>query len=129
VVDFNQSLALQAGAIAALEQCSDWPERLRSTYRARRDRMVAALAGVDWPVPTPSMALYLWLPLPPAARERGWSSERFCGELLEATGVALTPGSGFGGGGEGWVRLALVQPCEQLEAGAARIGAWLGRLP
>ena len=50
VVDFNQSLALQAGAIAALEQAPHWPARLRDVYRERRDRMVAALEAVGWPV-------------------------------------------------------------------------------
>ena len=128
VVDFNQSLALQAGAIAALEQAPGWPEQLKATYRERRDRMAAALEAVGWPVPRPSMALYLWLPLPPAARARGLDSERFCAQLLEATGVALTPGNGFGPGGEGWLRLALVHPVEHLEAGAARIGQWLASL-
>ena len=128
VVDFNQSLALQAGAIAALEQAPHWPEQLRQEYRQRRDRMADALEVVGWPVRRPSMALYLWLELPPQARVRSWSSEAFCAALLEATGVALTPGNGFGPGGEGWLRLALVHPAAELEAGAARIGAWLATL-
>jgi aspartate/methionine/tyrosine aminotransferase len=128
VVDFNQSLALQAGAIAALEQAPHWPEQLRQEYRQRRDRMADALEEVGWPVRRPSMALYLWLELPPQARVRSWSSEAFCAALLEATGVALTPGNGFGPGGEGWLRLALVHPVADLEAGAARIGAWLATL-
>jgi aspartate/methionine/tyrosine aminotransferase len=128
VVDFNQSLALQAGAIAALEQAPDWPARLREEYRQRRDRMAAALERAGWPVRLPSMALYLWLELPPAARARRLDAEGFCAALLETTGVCLTPGSGFGAGGEGWERLALVHPVETLEAGAARIGAWLRQL-
>ena len=126
VVDFNQSLALQAGAIAALEQAPDWPARLRQVYRGRRDTMAAALSAQGWPVRLPSMALYLWLQLPPPAR--AMESESFCAALLEATGVALTPGNGFGPGGEGWLRLALVHPEAQLEAGAARIGRWLASL-
>ena len=124
VVDFNQSLALQAGAIAALEQAEDWPRQLRQTYRERRDRMAAALREQGWPVQLPSMAMYLWLELPDFAQRQGWGSEGFCAELLEATGVALTPGVGFGPAGEGWVRLALVQPVDQLEQAAERIGAW-----
>jgi aspartate/methionine/tyrosine aminotransferase len=74
------------------------------------------------------MALYLWLALPPQAKAKGWDSETFAAALLEATGVALTPGNGFGPGGEGWLRLALVHPVEELEAGAARIGVWLASL-
>lgn len=128
VVDFNQSLALQAGAIAAIEQAPDWPERLRGTYRERRDRMAAALIAQGWNVPMPSMALYLWLPVPEQAQARGLDSEAFCAALLEGTGVCLTPGNGFGPGGEGWQRLALVHPIEQLEQGAERIGAWLRQL-
>jgi aspartate/methionine/tyrosine aminotransferase len=125
VVDFNQSLALQAGAIAALDQAPHWPEQLRAVYRERRDRMATALRREGWRVPEATMALYLWLPLPEAARQRGLDSEAFAAALLEATGVCLTPGNGFGPGGEGWQRLALVHPSDALEAGAARMGAWL----
>lgn len=128
VVDFNQSLALQAGAIAALEQAPDWPQQLREVYRQRRDGMVRALAAAGWSVSQPSMALYLWLEVPPVARERGLDSEAFCAALLAATGVCLTPGIGFGPGGEGWLRLALVHPLPELEAAATRMGAWLAQL-
>ena len=128
VVDFNQSLALQAGAIAALERAPEWPALLREVYRDRRDRMGAALEAAGWSVPHPSMALYLWLPVPAAARARGLDSEAFAAALLEGTGVCLTPGNGFGPGGEGWQRLALVHPADDLEAGAARMGAWLAAL-
>jgi aspartate/methionine/tyrosine aminotransferase len=123
VVDFNQSLALQAGAIAAIERAPEWPQRLRSVYRERRDAMAAALEAAGWPVRRPSMALYLWLALPPQVR--GLDSEAFCADLLAGTGVALTPGNGFGPAGEGWARLALVHPQAELESGAERIGRWL----
>jgi aspartate/methionine/tyrosine aminotransferase len=128
VVDFNQSLALQAGAIAALEQAPHWPQQLREVYRQRRDGMVRALLAAGWSVSQPSMALYLWLEVPPLAKLRGMDSEGCCAALLEATGVCLTPGNGFGPGGEGWLRLALVHPLPELEAAAARMGAWLGQL-
>jgi aspartate/methionine/tyrosine aminotransferase len=128
VVDFNQSLALQEGAIAALERAPDWPAQLRQVYRERRDQMVRALQAAGWEVPCPSMALYLWLPLPAAARQRGLSCEDVCASLLEATGVCLTPGCGFGLGGEGWLRLALVHPTPTLEEAAARMGRWLAAL-
>ena len=128
VVDFNQSTALQAGAIAALEQAGDWPERIKPIYRERRDRMAAVLQKAGWPVRLPSMALYLWLELPERARAAGLDSEQFCARLLEATGVCLTPGNGFGAGGEGYARLALVHPIEELEAGAQRMAAWLAQL-
>ena len=128
VVDFNQSTALQAGAIAALEQASDWPDRIKPIYRERRDRMAAVLQASGWPVRLPSMALYLWLQVPERARLAGLDSEQFCAQLLDATGVCLTPGHGFGSAGEGYARLALVHPIEELEAGAQRMAAWLAQL-
>jgi aspartate/methionine/tyrosine aminotransferase len=76
----------------------------------------------------PSMALYLWLELPERARAAGLDSETFCAQLLQATGVCLTPGNGFGVGGEGYARLALVHPSDQLEAGAQRMARWLDQL-
>ena len=125
VVDFNQSLALQAGAVAALQQAPDWPQRLRTVYRERRDRLTLALEKGGWPVRPATMALYLWLELPPQARLLGMGSEDFCAALLENTGICLTPGNGFGPSGEGWLRLALVRHVEELENGAARIASWL----
>lgn len=124
VVDFNQSLALQRGAIAALSDAPDWPQQILEVYRERRDRTLAALGALGWHVPCPSMALYLWLPVPTWAKQQGFNDETLAADLLDRTGIALTPGSGFGSGGDDWLRLALVQPVEDLEAAVARMGPW-----
>ncbi|WP_413442330.1 aminotransferase class I/II-fold pyridoxal phosphate-dependent enzyme [Synechococcus sp. MIT S1220] len=121
VVDFNQSLALQQAAITALRDFADWPATLRETYRQRRDRVLAGFAMRSWSVPKPDMALYLWVPCPEAAAAHGWKDERCAAELLQRSGVALTPGSGFGQGGEGWLRMALVRPSSELEAAVSRL--------
>jgi aspartate/methionine/tyrosine aminotransferase len=123
VVDFNQSLALQAGAKIALTQLPHWPQQLKPIYKQRRDAMAAALKAAGWIVPPSSMALYLWMPLPPRLLALG--SEAACTWLLERSGVALTPGIGFGAGGEGWVRLALVAEIDQLQQAAKRLNAAL----
>jgi len=123
VVDFNQSLALQAGAKIALTQLPHWPQQLKPIYKQRRDAMAAALKAGGWIVPPSSMALYLWMPLPPRLLALG--SEAACTWLLERSGVALTPGIGFGAGGEGWLRLALVAEIEQLQQAAKRLNAAL----
>ena len=126
VIDFNQSLAIQAGAVVALEQAEDWSARLRCLYRRRRDHMVAAMAEVGWPMQSRDMALYLWDGLP--ATVRGSALEHslpFCLNLVRDTGVALTPGSGFGAAGSHHVRLALVENEARLGEAAQRIGAWL----
>jgi len=121
VIDFNQTLALQQGAIQALQRFPDWPRQLHATYRERRDRVVETLTARGWSVPCPEMAMYLWFPLPAGARRRGWSDEDAARELLERSGVALTPGSGFGGGGSQWLRMALVRPVNELVDAASRL--------
>ena len=71
MIDFNQCQALQQGAVVALSDHADWPANLLPIYRERRDRTLAALTGLGWSVPSPSMALYLWMPLPAWARAQG----------------------------------------------------------
>ena len=124
VIDFNQSLALQQGAIVALRECCDWPRTLHPVYRERRDRVMEALQRVGWAVPRAEMALYLWMPLPDSARQRGWDDERTAAELLDQCGVALTPGSGFGPAGRNWLRMALVRPVDELVSAVDRMAGW-----
>ena len=121
VVDFNQSLALQQGAIHALRHCASWPATLHPVYRERRDRVLAVLRSHGWSIPTPEMALYLWLPLPPQLQLQGMTGESLARQLLERSGVALTPGSGFGPAGRDWLRMALVRPVGELEQAAHRL--------
>ena len=124
VVDFNHSLAVQRGAIAALNEAYDWPRQLLEVYRERRDRTIVSLERLGWELPLPSMAIYLWLPVPDWAKDRGIDDEELATQLLEKTGIALTPGSGFGEGGRDWLRLALVRPVDELEESISRMQSW-----
>nr|WP_279611127.1 aminotransferase class I/II-fold pyridoxal phosphate-dependent enzyme [Thermostichus vulcanus] len=94
----------------------------RQVYRERRDTAVAALHDIGWPVPVPEATMYLWAPLP-----RGYpgSSGQFCLDLVKTAGVALSPGSGFGPSGEGYVRFALVVEGSRLQEAVGRIGHFL----
>ena len=121
VIDFNQSLALQQGGIMALQEFAHWPGQLRPIFRERRDRVVRLLSNRGWTIASPEMAMYLWMPLPAAAKARGWSDEQTAAELLRRSGVALTPGSGFGASGRDWLRMALVRPVDELELAAQRL--------
>ena len=121
VIDFNQSLALQQGGIMALREFAHWPRQLHPIFRERRDRVVRLLSKRGWNMAVPEMAMYLWMPLPAEALARGWSDEQTASELLQRSGVALTPGSGFGHGGRDWLRMALVRPAAELELAAQRL--------
>lgn len=122
VVDFNQYQGILSGAIAALQYDHKTIEKNIAVYQARRDALVTALNQADWDVPLPAATLYVWAKLP--SRWQG-TSLAFCTELVEKTGVALSPGSGFGQSGEGYVRFALVQEPAVLATVVQKIQAFL----
>ncbi len=85
-------------------------------YRQRRDRMLAALAAAGWPTGAPRATPFLWIPCRP-----GMSSREEAAWILQRTGVLLTPGTGFGAGGEGFLRLSLAAAEPVLTEAAERL--------
>jgi aspartate/methionine/tyrosine aminotransferase len=122
VVDFNQYAGIMSGAIAALENDPQTVATNVAVYQARRDALVEALNGAGWSVPKPPATLYVWAKLP--GQWQGTSLE-FCTQLVAQTGVALSPGAGFGTMGEGYVRFALVQQPEVLRGVVRKIQDFL----
>ncbi|MFP4336811.1 MAG: LL-diaminopimelate aminotransferase [Halothece sp.] len=125
VIDFNQYRGILNGAIAALEGDQSSIQKTVDTFEHRRDLLVNALKKVGWNVPTPNATMYLWAKIPDSWQG---NSMDFCIRLVEATGVALAPGSGFGKSGEGYVRIALVREATKLEQAAQKIGHFLENL-
>ena len=111
--------AIQGMAIAALDGPQDCIEEHNRIYQRRRDRLVEALRGVGLRVTPPKASLYLWAGLP-----AGVGSTAFAERLLDDTGVVVTPGVGYGAHGEGYVRLSLTIPDDQLEEGVRRLQGW-----
>ncbi len=124
VVDFNQYQGILRGAITALNQCQSEIPAVVETFRHRRDAFVSAMHQMGWPVPTPDATMYVWAPLPSS-----WplNSVEFCQELVLQTGIAASPGAGFGAAGEGYVRFALVHPPERLIAAVERLKTFVGK--
>jgi len=122
VVDFNQYQGIMRGAIEALSGDQSGVKESVRTFQQRRDVMVEALNSIGWQVPTPPATMYLWAKLP-----EPWATDsvKFCLDLVQATGVALSPGAGFGKNGEGYVRFALVHDPQVLRTAATRIGQFL----
>jgi LL-diaminopimelate aminotransferase len=111
--------AIQRMAIAALEGPQECIAEHNAIYQRRRDRLVAALAGMGLKVRPPKASLYLWARLP-----EGRTSLEFASRLLDDIGVVVTPGIGYGPHGEGYVRLSLTIPDEQMEEGLRRLAGW-----
>lgn len=110
-IDYGTFLPIQYAAIAAVtgpqdsvrEQCAEYERRSRALSRG--------LTDIGWEVPDCDGTMFVWAPIPPNYE----NSERFAMELAEKAGVIVVPGSSFGGLGEGYVRLALVYPVEEIE--------------
>ncbi|MEZ2239379.1 LL-diaminopimelate aminotransferase [Microcoleus sp.] len=121
-VDFNQYQGILNGAIAALTGPQDTVKTSVETFRQRRDTFVTALQDIGWEVPLPPATMYVWAKLP-----EPWAldSVKFCTELVQSTGVAASPGAGFGKSGEGYVRFALVESPAILAEAVRRIADFL----
>ena len=121
-IDFNQYLGILNGAIEALTGSQTAVEKTVNTFKLRRDRFIQALARIGWQVPTPQATMYVWAKLPAPWQN---SSIEFSTKLVAQTGVAVSPGAGFGKAGEGYVRFALVKEPETLELAAEKISKFL----
>lgn len=121
-VDFNQYQGILNGAIAALTGPQDTVAEMTSIFRNRRDAFVNALHRIGWQVPMPESTMYVWAKLP-----EQWANNSigFCTQMVEKTGIAASPGSGFGKMGEGYVRFALVWDPPVLEEAVERIAEFL----
>jgi alanine-synthesizing transaminase len=114
----------QLAAATALGSCDAEAAANRVLYTKRAALLCAELAANGWPVPKPVASMFVWAPLPPAHAALG--SVRFASELLERARVAVSPGVGFGPGGEGFVRFALIESDDRVRQACAAIGAYLG---
>lgn len=122
VVDFNQYQGILNGAIQALENDPSLVRETVNIFAQRRDILISELGKIGWNIPTPPATLYLWAKLPPSWKKK---SIDFCVQLVTETGVALSPGSGFGSLGEGYVRFALVRDPIVLREAVAKIALFL----
>ncbi|CEJ43636.1 LL-diaminopimelate aminotransferase [Umezakia ovalisporum] len=121
-VDFNQYRGILNGAIAALTGPQAGVTDAVATFRKRRDAFITSLQRIGWQVPTPQGTMYIWAKLPSPWHQ---NSVEFCTQLVKQTGVAASPGAGFGKSGEGYVRFALVHEPPVLETAAARIAQFI----
>jgi aspartate/methionine/tyrosine aminotransferase len=121
-IDFNQYRGILNGAIAALQSDLTSVKDTVATFEKRRDVFVNALQKIGWDIPTPKATMYVWAKLPEPWQH---NSVEFCTKLVEATGVAVSPGAGFGKSGEGYVRFALVREPDILEIAAEKISSYL----
>lgn len=124
VVRFNEhvitcvSPLMQDVALAALADEAAWTDRLLDHYRKKREVAHQALAKIPGLRFTPTEGtFYAFVDV----TARGLSSREFTARLLETARVAVTAGSAFGDGAEGYVRVNLVGPLSDIREGVRRM--------
>lgn len=108
-LDYGIFAALQSAAETALQLPDTYLYEVQKRYQTRRDFLIEGLSQLGWDVPKTKATMYLWIPCPP-----GMSSTDFALDVLQKTGVVVTPGNAFGSGGEGYVRVSLISECDRL---------------
>ena len=111
--------AIQQMAIEALTGSQDCVDSNVEIYQRRRDRVIKALRTLGLTVDVPRASLYIWARVP-----EGFTSAELAARLLEETDIVVTPGSSYGQYGEGYIRLSLTTPDEQVEKGCQRLESW-----
>ncbi|MCF0261191.1 MAG: aminotransferase class I/II-fold pyridoxal phosphate-dependent enzyme, partial [Erysipelotrichaceae bacterium] len=116
-MDYGVFLPVQYAGMEALQTGSALLKETRDTYRHRQDLLIELFDQAGWKLNPTDGTMFLWAPVP---KNYGSASE-FARDLLRRTGVMVTPGNAFGSAGEGFVRIALVQPDAVIEKAAARL--------
>lgn len=108
-LDYGIFAALQTAAETALQLPDVYLHEVQERYRTRRDFLIQGLAELGWNLSKTKATMYLWVPCPV-----GIGSTDFALNVLQQTGVVVTPGNAFGVAGEGYVRISLIADCDRL---------------
>jgi LL-diaminopimelate aminotransferase len=117
-IDSGLTQANQEMGIAAMDLPAEWLDNNNEVYRKRRDKVVSVLNEIGVPTVAPKGGLYIWTPVPV-----GYTSAEFAQRLLDEADVVVTPGNGYGPGGEGYIRLSLTIPDDQIDEGLRRLSS------
>ncbi len=119
-LDYGIFAAIQTAAQTALQLPDTHLHEVQERYRIRRDFLVEGLGALGWTVKPSQATMYLWVSTPRLADGQAEGSTEFALRVLESTGVVVTPGSAFGDGGEGYIRISMIAECDRLGEALAR---------
>jgi alanine-synthesizing transaminase len=122
-LDYGTFQPIQIASTVALRDAADYPAEVCEVYRRRRDVLVSGLRRAGWEVEPPKGTMFVWAPIPERDRDQG--SLAFAVRLAREAGVAVSPGIGFGEGGDGHVRFALVENEQRIRQATRAIGRLL----
>jgi alanine-synthesizing transaminase len=106
-MDYGIFTPIQVAAITALDSPEENLRKLAAIYQERRNIMVDGMNHMGWPIEKPRAAMYLWAKIP--QRYAKMTAMDFAIKLLKDAEMSVSPGTGFGSLGEGYIRMALVE--------------------
>ena len=117
-LDYGTFQPIQIAATVTINEASDHPKEVNKIYQNRRDTLCDGLNRIGWNMEPPKGTMFAWAPIPDPYKDMG--SIEFASWLVKEAKVATSPGIGFGPGGEGYVRFALIEN-EQRTSQAVRM--------
>jgi alanine-synthesizing transaminase len=124
-LDYGMFQPIQIASIIALRGPQECVEEMRRVYERRRNVLVKGLRQAGWIIEPPKATMFAWAEIPDQFRKMG--SLEFCKLLIKKGGVAVSPGIGFGEGGDNYVRFALVENEHRIRQATAGIRKVLNR--
>ena len=119
-LDSGVFLPVQKVAVHALGAAFPALQReVMAPYATRRATVVDALDAAGYDVFPAGATFYVWVRVPD-----GQTSAEFCARALAEIDLVVTPGLGFGTGGEGWFRISLTAPDAEIAEAARRLREW-----
>jgi alanine-synthesizing transaminase len=109
-----------------MNEAADYPKLVNDIYQHRRDALCEGLERIGWVVDKPKGTMFLWAPIPEPYKEMG--SLEFSKFLVAEAKVATAPGVGFGPGGDGFVRFALIENEQRIAQATRTLRRTLTRL-
>lgn len=126
-LDYGTFQPIQIAATVTLNEATDYPAELSAVYESRRNALVDGLSRIGWDILRPRGTMFAWARIPEPYRDLG--SIEFAEMLVRDCDVAVSPGVGFGPGGDGHARFALIeneqrigQAVRGLRKGLTRLG-------
>lgn len=112
-LDYGTFQPIQIAATVTLNEATEFPKEVNAVYQSRRDALCDGLDRIGWEMPRPAGTMFAWAPIPEPYKHLG--SVEFAKMLVTEAHVACSPGVGFGPGGEGYVRFALIENEQRIQ--------------
>lgn len=122
-IDTSMFIPVMEAAEVALTSDQSWIFDRNKIYLERRNLVFEGLRAAGFEVELPRAALYLWAKLPEGLHD----DVQFCADLLNDTGVSVTPGTIYGPSGADYIRISISTPTQQISKAMDRLVEWTNK--